>query len=133
MSAGIRKILAVVMFTAFGTVGASNLLGQGHVVSTADLHSELVKSAATRQGNLAKVKNFLSTEPARKALKSAKIDEKQVEKAVPYLSDAELARLAARTDKVQQDIAAGVLSNQQLTYIVIALATAVLVILIVKA
>jgi uncharacterized protein YbcC (UPF0753/DUF2309 family) len=132
MSTRIRTVLTVIMIAALGTAGTSNLLAQEHVVSTADLQRELSKSAATRQANLAKVRNFLSSEPARKALKSAKIDEEKVEKAVPYLSDEELARLATRTDKAQRDMAAGALSNQDLTYIVIALATAVLVILIVE-
>ena len=49
------------------------------------------------------------------------------------LSDEELARLAARTDKVQRDMAAGALNNQQITYILIALGTAVLVLILVKA
>jgi uncharacterized protein YbcC (UPF0753/DUF2309 family) len=132
MSAGIRTILTVVMIAALGTAGTSNLMAQEHVVSAADLQNELSKSAATRQANLAKVRNFFSSEPVQKALKSAKIDEVKVEKAVPYMSDEDLARLARRTDKAQRDMAAGVLSNQQLTYIVIALATAVLVIIIVE-
>jgi uncharacterized protein YbcC (UPF0753/DUF2309 family) len=132
MSIGIRTTLTVVIMAALGAAGTSNLLAQEHVVSTADLQSELSKSAATRQGNLVKVRNFLSSEPVRKALKSAKIDEEKVEKAVPSLSDEELARLAKRTDNVQRDMAAGTLSNEQLTYIVIALATAVLVIIIVE-
>jgi len=121
------------MIAALGAAGTSILLAQEHVVTAADLQSELSKSAATRQANLAKVRNFLSSEPARKALKSAKIDQQKVEKAVPYLSDEELARLAARTDKVQRDMAAGALNNQQITYILIALGTAVLVLILVKA
>ena len=133
MSVGIRTILTTVMIAALGAAGTSILLAQEHVDSTADLQSELSESAATRQANLAKVRNFLSSEPARKALKSAKIDQQKVEKAVPYLSDEELARLAARTDKVQRDMAAGALNNQQITYILIALGTAVLVLILVKA
>ena len=132
MSVGIRTILTTVMIAALGAAGTSILLAQEHVVTAADLQSELSKSAATRQANLAKVRNFLSSEPARKALKSAKIDQQKVEKAVPYLSDEELARLAARTDKVQRDMAAGALTNQQITYILIALGTAVLVLILVE-
>ena len=132
MSKGIRTILTGVMIATLGAAGTSILLAQEHVVSAADLQSELSKSAATREANLAKVRNFLSSEPARKALKSAKIDEEKVEKAVPYLSDEELARLAARTDKVQRDMAAGALNNQQITYILIALGTAVLVLILVE-
>jgi len=49
------------------------------------------------------------------------------------LSDEELARLAARTEKVRKDFAAGALTNQQITYIIIALATALIVVIIVVA
>ncbi len=58
---------------------------------------------------------------------------KQVQQAIPTLSDQELAQLARQTDRIQNDFAAGALSNEQLTYIIIALATAVVVILILKA
>lgn len=68
----------------------------------------------------------------QRALKNGKVDYAKVEKAVPALSDQEVAQLAARTNKIQSDFAAGALTNEQLTYIVIALATAVVVILIVK-
>jgi len=43
------------------------------------------------------------------------------------------ARLAARTEKVRKDFAAGALTNQQITYIIIALATALIVVIIVVA
>ena len=54
-------------------------------------------------------------------------------KAIATLSPDELARLSARTTEIQNDFAAGALTNEQLTYIVIALATAVIVLIIVKA
>ena len=66
----------------------------------------------------------------KKALKTTRIDPEKIQKAVPSLSDEELARLAAQTDKVQRDIAAGALNNTQITYIIIAIATALLVTLI---
>jgi hypothetical protein len=69
----------------------------------------------------------------RGALQSARIDEGRVRQAVAMLNDEEQSRLAARADRVNRDLAAGTLSNQELTYIVIALATAVVVIVILKA
>ena len=57
----------------------------------------------------------------------------KIEKAFPQLSDEELARLALQTDKIQNDLAAGALTNQQLTYMTIALATAVIILIIVAA
>ena len=44
----------------------------------------------------------------------------------------ELAKLAQQTRHVQNDFAAGVLTNQQITYILIALATAVIVLIAVR-
>ena len=52
---------------------------------------------------------------------------------VSLLGDDDLARLAAQTDRVRADLEAGALTNQQLTYIVIALATAVIILVIVVA
>jgi hypothetical protein len=64
-------------------------------------------------------------------LTSSKADLKKVENALPHLNDEELARLAAQTEKVQADLAGGALDNQQITYIVIALAAAVVVLILV--
>ena len=105
----------------------------GHVVSPAELHQALQSATQTRQQNLAKVDKFFSQDAAQKALKTAKIDPAKVQKAAASLNDDELARLASRTDKVQKDISAGVLTNLQITYIIIALATALIVILIFEA
>ena len=44
----------------------------------------------------------------------------------------ELAKLAVQTRQVQSDFAAGALTNQQITYILIALGTAVVVLIAVK-
>ena len=110
-----------------------DLLAQEHVVSAKDLHRDLVAAAQARQGNQAKVLKFFSSEQANKALKSANLPYEKVQKAVSQLSDDELARLAATTERVQNDFAAGALTNQQITYIIIALATAVLILILVAA
>jgi hypothetical protein len=66
-------------------------------------------------------------------LSSTGIEYRKVERALAQLEDEELARLAARADKVRRDFEAGSLTNQQITYIIIALATAVLILVIVAA
>ena len=109
------------------------VVAQAPVVSASELRQAIEAAAQTRQKNLNDVRSFFSNEPVQSALKAGKIDYKKVEKAVATLSPEELARLSAKTNQLQQDFAAGALSNQELTYIVIALATAVLVILIVAA
>ena len=100
-------------------------------VSPSELREAVAAAAATRQKNLDDVRSFFSSEPARAALKSGQVDYQKVEKAVATLSPEELARLALRTNQLQKDFAAGALTNQELTYIVIALGTAVLVLVLV--
>jgi hypothetical protein len=106
---------------------------QAPVVSSSELRQAITTASENRQKNLDDVRTFFSSEPARAALKTGKVDYEKVQKAVATLSPEELARLAAKTNTIQKDFAAGALSNQELTYIVIALGTAVLVLLIVAA
>lgn len=61
------------------------------------------------------------------------MDAAEIVSAVSVLDDESLSRLAAQAFDAQQDVAAGSLTNQQLTYIVIALGTAVLILVIVAA
>jgi len=73
------------------------------------------------------------SEPARKAFETVKLDPAKVSQALAFLNDDELARLAAQSEKIQHDVAAGALTNQQITYILIALGTAVIILVIVAA
>ncbi len=109
-----------------------DLFAQEHVVSVQDLHRDLVAASQARQNNQAKVVKFLSTDLGQKALKSANLSYEKVQKAVSQLSDDELARLAAKSEKLQADFAGGKLSTNE-TYILIAVATAVIILLIVIA
>jgi hypothetical protein len=125
----------MIVFTLL-TAGVLPLLSQtpsdgDHIVSTGDLQKAVRASVRTRQDNLAKIDQFFAAEPARKAFETVKLDPVKVSQAVSFLSDEELARLAAQADKVQRDVAAGALTNQQITYILIALATAVIILVIV--
>jgi hypothetical protein len=104
---------------------------RNHVVSPAELQQATASAARTRQQNIARVEKFLSSRQAEKALKSAHLDPVQVKKAVPSLSNQELARLASRADKTQKDFAAGGLTHGQVTLIILATAL-VAVILAVK-
>jgi hypothetical protein len=105
---------------------------QNHVVSPAELQQATASVARTRKQNIDKVEKFFSSKHAEKTLKSAHLDPVQIKKAVPTLSDQELARLATRADKVQKDFAAGALTNQQITYILIAIGAAVIVLIAVR-
>jgi hypothetical protein len=135
MRLNLQKVRNIVLYLMVGVffTPALRVRGEDHLVSPSDLHETLAKSAKTRQANLEKVQRFFSSEPVRQTLASSKTGLKKVENAVHHLDDEELTRLAAQTEKVQADLAAGAMDNQQITYVVIALAAAVLVLVIVAA
>jgi pyruvate/2-oxoglutarate dehydrogenase complex dihydrolipoamide acyltransferase (E2) component len=104
-----------------------------HVVSPAELQQAVAASARARQQKEASVEKFLTSPSARQTLKKAGMNYQEVRQAVPFLSSSELANLSARADSAQREFDAGAMTNQQLTYIIIALATAVIVLVLVKA
>ena len=106
--------------------------GQAPIVTHDELKQALVNSAHARKENLAQVRGFFSSGVARKALAGAHLDFDRVQKAVSTLNADELGRLAVQTRHIQNDFAAGALNNQQITYVLIALATAVVVLIAVR-
>jgi hypothetical protein len=126
------RVLPALTITALGLLLGIPVLpaAQDHVVSPAELRQAAATEARVRQENLAQVNSFLSSKPVEKALNSARLDPVQVRKAVPTLNNEELAKLASQSAKAQKDFAAGALTNEQLTYIAIALAAAVLVLVL---
>lgn len=126
-----RNVVALLLSLIVPAMAAR--AAEDHVVPLSALHHDATAVTQARQANLAKVDRFFQSEPVEKALHAAKLDGDQVLKAVPLMSDEELARLASRVDAVQTDFAAGSLDNEHLTYVVIALAAAVLVIVLVAA
>jgi hypothetical protein len=90
-----------------------------HLVSPAQLDSQVQASTATRQKQVEGLTQFLSTPQAEKAMKDAKIDPVQVKTAIPTLSNAELADLSSRADRAQHDFAAGGLGTLALTLIIL--------------
>ena len=65
-----------------------------HLVSPAQLDSQMQASTEARQNEIKNLTKFLSTPLAEKAMKDAKVDPVQVRTAIPSLSDAELADLS---------------------------------------
>jgi hypothetical protein len=107
-------------------------LGQSQI-TPAELEQAIINASRTREKNLEQVRSFLASDPAQSALNSARIDPNRLDKAVSTLSPDELGRLASRIQTIQRDFAAGALTNQELTYIIIALSTAVIILVIVAA
>ena len=103
-----------------------------HVVPPEELGQIVSSASSVRQANSVKVDRLFASEQVRQSLASMRIDAEKVRAAASLLTDEELAELAARADRLDRDVAGGALTNQQLTYIVIALATAVIVLLIVE-
>jgi len=111
---------------------ATSILAQTHVVNQADIHKELVNTAQTRQKNLQKVKGLFSSDETRKALESAQISLQKVDAAISTLSDDDLARLASRSDKIDQDFAAGRINDRDLLIILVGIAALILIIVAVR-
>jgi hypothetical protein len=101
-------------------------------VSPADLQKEIAASTLSRQHNAEVINAFLSSPRAERALQSAGIAPTQVKTAVSALSDQELARLAARSEKAQADFAAGRLSDRDLIIILLCVVGLILIIIAVR-
>lgn len=108
---------------------AASVPGQAaeHVMPRGQLHAEVAANQQDTRENRAEILRALDNTQARKTLSSVGIEFKRVEQAVAALDQGTAAKLAERAREVNRDFAAGALSNETLTYIVIALATAVIV------
>jgi hypothetical protein len=114
------------------TMASAQLFAEQHVVMPAELHQRLSAAADSRAEKLARLDSLFGKDEVRRAFQTAKLDPKEIRLATAFLTDDELTRLSDRAVAIDRDVTAGALTNQQLTYIVIALATAVIVILLVK-
>ena len=92
---------------------------QQHVVSLNELSKDAARPAQTRQANEEAVRTLLSSDQGQKALKSAKLDYRKVDKAVGQLRDEDLAKLAERSRQAQADFAAGRISDRDLLWIIL--------------
>ena len=128
-----RQLLITFILSTLAVLPLLSQTTSDHVVPAPDLHQAVRAAAQARQDHLTRLDKFFSSEPARKAFETVKLDQTRVSQALTLLSDEELARLAARSEKIQHDVAAGSLTNQQITYILIALGTAVIILVIVAA
>ncbi|RPJ59342.1 MAG: hypothetical protein EHM23_14420 [Acidobacteria bacterium] len=109
------------------------LAESNHVVTPGELRNELVKHSSNRQTSLGSLERLFSRPEVARTLEKTVGSPKKIMQAAAVLSDDELARLAEKALRIEADFAAGALSNQELTYIVIALGTAVLILVIIVA
>jgi hypothetical protein len=126
----VRPVIALLLVTLF--LIPTDLRAQNHVVSPADLQRQVMSASQQRQHNIDNLQQFLSTPLAQKAMKDANINPRQVQNAIPALSDQDLVQLSARADKAQRDFAAGDLSQRDILLIVLAVVVLVLIIVAVR-
>ena len=104
-----------------------------HVVSPLELQQAEQSATQARQQHMDTLKGFLGSANAQKALEKAHMDPVQVQNAIAGLNDQELAQLATRANKAQNEFAAGSLSNNDLLLILVFLAALILIIVAVRA
>jgi hypothetical protein len=121
-------VLAAFILMILLAVPPSLRAQQQHVVSSADIRKALVNDTQTRRQNREKVRDLFSSKVAQDALKKAGIDQGQVQAGISTLTDAELARLAARAETAQADFAAGRISDRDLIIILVVIALVILII-----
>ncbi|MGC9158439.1 MAG: hypothetical protein ACP5FH_05560 [Terracidiphilus sp.] len=103
-----------------------------HVVSPLELQKATQNATNVRQQHIDALRGFLGSANAQKALEKAHMNPIQVQKAIAGLSDQELAQLAARATKAQNEFAAGDMSDENLLIILVLLAALILIIVAVK-
>ena len=114
---GVSLLVAALVFM----MAAIPLRGQEkhHVVFLSDLNKDAARLAQTREANKEAVRTLLSSDPGQKALKSAGIDYQKVDKAVGQMTDEDVAKLAERSRRAQDDFAAGRISDRDLMWIIV--------------
>jgi hypothetical protein len=114
---GVSLLVAALVFM----MAAIPLRGQEkqHVVSLSDLNKDAARPAQTRQANEEAVRTLLSSDPGQKALKSAGVDYQKVDRAVGQMTDEDVAKLAERSRRAQNDFAAGRISDRDLMWIIV--------------
>ncbi len=125
--------IAVLLSSLVGSPGNFGAVSVQHVVSSGEIRGAIADAAQARHEDLNKIERFFSADTSLRALKGAGMSYEKIKTAISLLDDQELAQLAARAQKAQEDFAAGALTREQLTYVVIALATAVVILIIIEA
>jgi hypothetical protein len=103
-----------------------------HLVSPGDLNKAAQDATHVRQQNIDTLRGFLSSPKAEKTLEQAHMNPVEVQNAVSGLSDQELAQLASRASKAQNEFAAGSMSDRDLLLILVGIAVIILIIVAVR-
>ena len=127
-----RNVFAIPLAFFLGLNLVPSTLAQDHIVSGTVLKDTLRVAAHERENNVKRVGEFFSSPQVGNVLgRFDFLGLERITEAIPTLSDQELATLADQIEELDKEVKAGELSNEHLTYIVIALAAAVIVLIIV--
>ena len=121
---------ALVVALAFPADVFAQTADPDHVVSPQAMTQRLADSAATRQQEINTITHFLSMPQVEQAVRSQHANPEQLRKAIPNLSDSELAMLSTRAADAQQKIAAGSFSNAELLIIILIVVIVIIVIVL---
>src|SRR5712692_224482 len=100
-----RQLLIMLVLFTLGVLPLVSQATSDHIVPAPDLHQGMLAAAHARQDTLAKLDKFFSSQPARKAFETVKLEPAKVSQALTRLSDDDLARLSAQSEKIQNDVA----------------------------
>ena len=129
----VRDILVISLVCFLGLNLVPSTLAQDHIVSETVLRDTLRDAAHERESNVKRVGEFFSSPQISNVLgRFDFLGLERITEAIPTLSDNELATLADQIEQLDKEVKAGALSNEHLTYIVIALAAAVIVLIAVS-
>lgn len=104
----VQKLNCAAVLLLGGAIAAPQaMFAQNHVVSPGQIQNDVASSSAVRRRNERQLRSFLSRKEIQNAMKSQGFNPQQVTNAVSQLNDADLASLAARSQKAQRDFAAG--------------------------
>lgn len=128
----LRSLTAATLVSVFAIPPALVAQATEHLVTPSDLTKAAVDASQKRQQNLETLKRLFSSKRAQKALQSANMNPRKVENSIASLSDDELAQLASKANRAQNEFAAGTMSDRDLILILIAIAALILIIVAVR-
>lgn len=128
----ITQIIAGALVASL-TLTTAPLSAAEHLAPAAEVRQQLIEKEQVRSENLSALTKFFQTPAAQQALARSGMDANEIIGAAAALDDESIAGLASRAIDAQTGLSAGALNNQQLTYVIIALGTAVLILVILAA
>ena len=133
MNAGRMCASIVIAVCLAGVVppGRAQTQAGQHVVTPEELSQQAARPTESRQANEDAIRHLLASDEGQKALKSANVDYKRIDKAIGQLSDEEVGKLAERARQAESDFAAGLISAKTLAYIILAIVVIVVIVVLV--